>query len=111
MSPCLKCGGLVILERDLLAGDAQKCINCGFSGGDMPKFNSPEAKERWLAAMAARKGKPRKKQIATIRTDGSAAMKTANPIGGIAQAIEEIEQKIAALESVKRQLQRAAELV
>ena len=41
----------------------------------MPKFNSPEAEARWRAAMAARKGQPRKKALAVMQPNGEAAMK------------------------------------
>lgn len=77
----------------------------------MPRFKTPEAEQRWRAAMAARRGKPLKKQTAAIELDGSVSLKRSGSGAGIAGAIEEIEQKIAALEQVKRNLLHAQELV
>lgn len=77
----------------------------------MPRFNSPEAEQRWRDAMAARRGKTRKKKTAAMQEDGSVAMKAGRSGGGIADAIEEIESKITALEQVKRSLLQAQQLV
>ena len=111
MNECPKCAGLLLLERDLLLGESIKCVNCGWRGGAMPRFNSPEAEQRWRDAMAARRGKPHQKKTVAIKEDGSVSMKRNGSDGGIAGAIEEIEQKIAVLEQVKRQLLSAQELV
>lgn len=77
----------------------------------MPRFNSPEAEQRWRDAMAAQRGKTRKKKTAVVQENGSVAMKVGRSGGGIAGVIDEIEQKIAVLEQVKRQLMQAQELV
>jgi DNA-directed RNA polymerase subunit RPC12/RpoP len=50
---CPKCGGRLIVERELLDGDNLKCLNCGYRGGAMPRFKTEEGKQRWLASMAA----------------------------------------------------------
>ena len=110
MNECPKCAGLLVGERDLIDGESIKCLNCGWRGGAMPRFNSPEAEQRWRDAMAAQRGKTRKKKTAVVQENGSVAVR-AGRSGGIAGAIEEIEQKIAALEQVKRQLMQAQELV
>lgn len=77
----------------------------------MPRFKTPEAEQRWRDAMASRRGKPLKKKTAVVQENGSVAMKSGHSGGGIAGAIEEIEQKIAVLEQVKRQLMQSQELV
>jgi len=112
VNPCPKCAGLVIVERDLLAGESIKCVNCGWGGGAMPRFKTEEGKQRWLASMAARRVTSTKKKTAAIKEDGSVAMKrSGSGGGGIAGAIEEIESKIAALEQAKRSLLQAQQLV
>ncbi len=75
------------------------------------RFKTEEGKQRWLASMAARRGQPHQKKTAAIEQDGSVAMKRNGSGSGIAGAIEEIEQKIAVLEQVKRQLLSAQQLV
>lgn len=111
MNECPKCAGLVVGERDLIDGESIRCLNCGWRGGAMPRFNSPEAEQRWRDAMALQRGKVRKKKTAAIQPDGSVAMRRSDSGGGIAGAMEEIEQKIAALEQVKRTLLQAQQLV
>ena len=113
MNECPKCAGLLVAERDLLTGKSIKCLNCGWTRGAeaMPRFKTPEAEQRWRDAMAARRGTTRKKKTAVVQEDGSVAMKAGHSRGGIAGAIEEIEQKIAVLESAKRSLMQAQELV
>ena len=76
----------------------------------MPRFKTEEGRQRWLAAMAVRRGTTRKKKTAAMTEDGAVTMKPTRT-GGIAGAIEEIEQKIAALQQMKRRLEEAQELV
>lgn len=113
MNECPKCDGLLVSERDLCAGESIKCLNCGWMKGvdAMPRFTTEAGKQRWLAAMAARRGStnPRKAGRSSDRT--SPSPRSSSPSGGIAGALEEIESKIAALEQVKRALLQAQELV
>jgi|CXWL01.1.fsa_nt_gi hypothetical protein len=111
MNECPKCAGLLIAERDLLLGESIRCLNCGCGGGAMPRFKTEEGKQRWLASMAARRGKTLKKKTAAIELDGSVSMKRNGSGAGIAGALEEIESKITALEQVKRNLLQAQQLV
>jgi len=110
MNPCPKCGGLLVSERDLIEGESTKCLNCGWRGGAMPRFTTEAGKQAWVAAMARRRGTKYKK-TAISQPDGSVATRASGHSGGIAGALEEIEQKIAALEQVKRSLEQAQALV
>ena len=113
MTACQKCGGLVLVERELLDGNSLKCVNCGRRQGaeTMPRFKTEEGKQRWLASMAARRGTKRAtKKTATMTETGSVAMRPTQS-GGIAGAIDEIEQKIAALQQMKVRLEEAQALV
>lgn len=73
----------------------------------MPRFKTDEAEARWRAAIS----RARKKQVAVVQEDGSVAMRTSGSSSAIVNALEEIDSKIAALQSARQALMRADELV
>lgn len=77
----------------------------------MPRFTTEEGKQRWLAAMAKRRGSTNPRKAGRSSDSASPAPRSSAPSGGIAGAIEEIEQQISVLEQVKRQLEQAQTLV
>ena len=101
---CVRCDGLLLESWDGEVGTFLKCINCG---GCMPRFTSPEAKEKWLASTRATRAAKKAGQA-----EGRAIVRESTPRGsGINGVIEEIDSKIAALENLKKQLRHAQELV
>jgi len=83
----------------------------------MPRFTSPEAKEKWLASTRATRAAKKAGQAegraaneSPLDKVGFTTLRSRNA-GGIDGAIEEIDSKIAALENVKKHLRHAQELV
>ena len=76
----------------------------------MPRFTSPEAKEKWLASVRATRAAKRGATV-TVSDFARSVPSQRERSGGIAGAIEEIDSKIAALENVKKNLIHAQQLV